>query len=85
MKVIKFSAVWCPACLVGRPVWKKALEEVDNIAIEEYDYDLDTDMIEKYEIGDTLPVAILLDDSGNELRRLIGEKKKEEIIEFIRG
>lgn len=83
MKIIKFSAVWCPGCLVMKPVWKKVEEKYPNLDIIEYDYDIDEDEVNIYNVGDKLPVVIKLDDNGSEIRRLIGEKKENEIIEFI--
>ena len=39
--------------------------------------------VKKYNVGNKLPVAIILDDDNNELERIIGEKKKEEVISVI--
>ena len=83
MKIIKFGAVWCPGCLVMRPVWKEVLIDYPNLDITEYDYDMDEEKIFKYNIGDKLPVMILLDEEGNELKRLIGEKSYNEIVDFL--
>ena len=44
---------------------------------------MDEDYVVKYNVGDKLPVIIKIDDNGCEIARLIGEKKKEEIIGFI--
>lgn len=85
MQIIKFNAVWCPGCLVMRPVWKKVLEAFPNFKITEYDYDVDEDEVLKYQVGDKLPVAIMLDDDGKEVKRLVGEKSMEELIRFIEG
>ena len=84
MKIIKFGAVWCPGCLVMRPVWKEVLKDYPNLNITEYDYDMDEELVEKYNVGDKLPVVIMLDDNDKEIKRLIGERKKEEIIQFIK-
>ena len=83
MKIIKFSAVWCPGCLVMTPVWKKVEEKYPNLDIIEYDYDIDEDEVNIYNVGDKLPVVIKFDDNDLEVGRLIGEKKENEIIEFI--
>lgn len=83
MKIIKFSAVWCPGCLVMKPVWKKVEEKYPNLDIIEYDYDIDEDEVNIYNVGDKLPVVIKFDDNDLEVGRLIGEKKENEIIEFI--
>lgn len=84
MKIIKFGAVWCPGCLVMRPVWKEVLIDYPNLDITEYDYDMDEELVEEYNVGDKLPVIIMLDDNDKEIKRLIGERKKEEIIQFIK-
>lgn len=83
MKILKFGAVWCPACLVMKPVWKEINNLYSKLDITEYDYDMDEDYVVKYNVGDKLPVIIKIDDNGSEIDRLIGEKKKEEIIRFI--
>lgn len=83
MKILKFSAVWCPACLVMKPVWKEINKLYPSLDITEYDYDMDEEYVVKYNIGDKLPVIIKIDDNGYEIDRLIGEKKKDEIISFI--
>lgn len=84
MKLIKFGAVWCPGCLVMRPILKEVKEEFPLLDITEYDYDLDEEEVLKYNVGSKLPVIIMIDSSGTEVKRLIGEKKKQEIIDFIK-
>lgn len=84
MKLLKFNAVWCPGCLVMKKVWKDVIEENPDIIVQEYDYDIDEDEVIKYNVGEKLPVVIMVDELGNEVKRLIGEKRKEEIIGFIK-
>lgn len=82
MKLIRFEAVWCPACLIMKQRLKKInLENVEQIV---YNYDIDTEMINKYEIGQILPVMILEDENGHELTRMIGEKSISEIENTIK-
>ena len=83
MKIIKFSAVWCPGCLVMKPVWKQIKTLYPDLKIVEYDYDLDEKEVLEYNVGEKLPVVIMLDENNKEVKRLIGEKKKEEILEFL--
>lgn len=83
MKILKFGAVWCPACLVMKPVWKEINNLYPDLDITEYDYDMDEDYVVRYNVGYKLPVIIKIDNNGCEIDRLIGEKKKEEIIRFI--
>lgn len=83
MKIIKFSAIWCPGCLVMRPIWNKIEEKYNNIELIEYDYDVNEEEVNKWNIGNLLPVSIILDDNMNELDRLIGEKSLDDIIKVI--
>lgn len=74
------SAVWCPSCLILNRHLKKLKENYD-IEITKLDYDFDD--IEEYNVGDKLPVIILKDENDNEIKRLIGEKSYQEIIDFL--
>ena len=51
-----------------------------DIDVESLDYD--TDDIEKYNIGEILPVYIKIKD-GKEIDRLIGEHSKKDIERFL--
>lgn len=78
MKIVVISAVWCPSCLL----LNKNLKKLKGYDIEKYDYDFDSDIVKKYNIGKVLPVMILEKD-GLELGRLNGEKSYDEIVEFL--
>lgn len=84
MKILKFNAIWCSGCIVMKKIMKEIEEQYPNITIESYDYDMDEDMVKKWNIGDIIPVLVFLDEQGNEIGRLIGEKTKKEIIEEIK-
>jgi len=64
-----------------KPRWGK-IETEFNLDSEFYDYDERPDIVSKYSIGQTLPVAILVNGEV-ELHRFIGEVSKKEIIEKI--
>ena len=84
MKVIKVGAVWCPGCLVMRPIWKRI--EVENLWLktEYYDYDEHKDVVDRYRINNgVLPVFIFLDKDDNEFLRLTGEVSRERILQVI--
>ena len=76
MEVIRISAVWCSSCLVMKSRFNEVASEL-NIKVIDYDYDIDTDMVEKYNVTDVLPVYIKGD------KRLVGEHTKEEIRKFL--
>ena len=84
MKLVKVTAIWCMSCIFMNEVLKK-IENKNEKRYEtiEYDFDADAEEIAPYNVGEILPVYILLDDNGNELARSIGEKKKKELIEFF--
>ena len=80
MKIIKISAIWCPACIITTNALNK-LRNNYNFELEELDYDFDD--VEKYNVGDTLPVLIFNKDD-KEIDRLIGEKNSKEIEEVLK-
>ena len=83
MKILKFGAVWCPACLVMRPIFKQIENEITDLNVENYDYDMNEEEVIQWEIGRKLPVYIFLDQNNNEIIRLIGEQKKDKLINII--
>ena len=51
----------------------------------DYDYDIDEEMVNKWEVGTLIPVMIFVDENDKEITRLRGEKTKKEIIDTIEG
>lgn len=84
MKIIKIGAMWCPACLIMNKRLKE-IEDKYSIEIINYDYDLDEEIVNKYNVGEVLPELIFLDDNDNEFNRLIGEQDINNIIKIIEG
>jgi thiol-disulfide isomerase/thioredoxin len=83
MKVLKFGAVWCPGCLIMKPRWKEIEAENVWLQTEYYDFDNDKEVVNKYNITDTLPTFIFLDKEDNEILRLNGEIDKDELVNLI--
>lgn len=81
MKVVKFSAIWCPACLIMNNRINK-IKDKYNLDIIEYDYDIDEEKVEEYIVGKTLPVIIFIKDNV-EVKRLIGEISEKKLEEEI--
>ena len=84
MKLIKITALWCLSCILMNDRINNVLKDINNVELTEFDYDDDEEKIEKYNIGKTLPVLIILDDKGNEIKRSIGEKSEKELIDFLK-
>ncbi len=84
MKLIKITASWCMSCILMNEILKEIEEEYAlNYQTEPYDFDNDAEKIAKYDVGTILPVYILVDESGKELGRSVGEKSKKELIQFF--
>ena len=82
MKIIKINAMWCPGCLISKSIWNDIESEYPNHEYISLDYDLDEDEVSKYNVGDILPVVIFI-KNGVELKRIIGEKSKKEILNEV--
>jgi hypothetical protein len=83
MKIIRINAVWCSACLVMKKVYKKIQLTEPSLVWEDFDYDLDHDRLVQWQLGTTLPVMIFIDEAGQELGRLIGEKSYDQVMVVI--
>ena len=81
MEIIKIGAMWCPGCIVMKKIIKQ-IEEEYSLEIKSLDLDFDEEEVKKYNVGKTLPVFIFEKD-GKEVKRLIGEKKYEDLKEVI--
>ena len=82
MKIIKINAMWCPGCLISKNIWNEIEKDFPKHEYINLDYDLDEEEVSKYNVGDILPVVIVLDDN-KEIKRIIGEKKRTEILDEI--
>lgn len=80
MKIVRIGASWCSSCLIMKSRFQEVIDTLSDIEIINYDYDFDDDKVEEYNVGEVLPVYIRLDNN----ERLIGEKSKEEIVEFLK-
>lgn len=82
MKIVKIGAMWCPGCIIMHKTWDKIKENYPELEIISYDLDMDSEEVEKYNVGETLP-AIIFYNNAEEYKRLVGEKKYEDIENVI--
>ncbi len=61
-----------------RPRYHRYCQE-HGWVMEEIDFDTEEETIASWEIGGTLPVAIIMDEQGKERGRLVGEHRNEEL------
>lgn len=83
MKILRISAIWCPSCIIMRPIYDEIVKEY-NLESEELDFDFDEERVEPLEVGNILPVAIIYDNENKELKRICGEKNINQIREIIK-
>jgi len=83
MKVLKFGAVWCSGCLVMKPRWTEIEAENPWLQTEYHDFDNEKEIVNKYQIDDTLPTFVFLDKDDQEFLRLNGEVSKDELLKII--
>ena len=83
MKIIRISAIWCSSCIIMKSRFNDVIKNY-SIEVIDYDYDLDEEEINKFSVGNILPVYIKINDE-KEISRLVGEHSKEEIINVIEG
>ena len=81
MRVVLITAIWCPSCIIMRPRYYQYFKNL-NIEINELDFDDDEKEIEKYKIGSTLPVCIVL-NGEEEVIKIIGEKSEKELNKLL--
>lgn len=81
MKIIKITAIWCVSCIIMNNNID-ALKNQYDLNIYELDYDFDEE-VKKYNVGKILPVLIFVDSNNNEIKRIIGEKTKQELIKIF--
>ena len=82
MKVLKFYADWCAPC----KVLTNTIEMYYNgdVEIESVNIESDMDKAIEYKVRG-VPLCILLDDNGNELKRKSGTMLIDEFEDFVKA
>lgn len=77
MNIILVTALWCPSCIIMRPLYEKVINNL-NLHCKELDFDDDESEVDKLNVGSTLPVCIIYRDD-KEVMRIIGEKNLNDL------
>ncbi len=80
-KIIYFSAPWCGPCKVLGPTMEKLSSE---LPITKINVDEDSNTSVKYGIRN-VPTLVLIDKSGKELNRLVGNVSEQQVKQFYNG
>ena len=75
-----YSAPWCEPCQVLGPIMDRVS---GTIPVEKVNIDYEMDRARSANVG-SVPTVILV-ENGQEVRRFVGMRSQEQIMQFING
>lgn len=81
--IFYFTADWCNPCKRMKPIAEDLNREYSDITIKFIDVDSEIDFAKAFKIQ-SVPTLVLIEGDA-EVRRMIGAKTKDELMEFING
>ena len=81
--LLDFNASWCGPCQMLKPIFAELASEQNECKFGSVDVDANQVLAEEYNVF-SIPCLIYF-KNGVEVKRSIGLKKKEEIIDLIGG
>ena len=82
MILLKFSASWCNPCRQLSRTLQTLPEDQLPVSIQEIDIDKETGMSAMWKIR-SVPTLVLLDETGEEIKRISGALTKDQLIKFL--
>ena len=79
-QIFYFTAEWCGPCKALGPVMEKVAE---TISVEKINIDYETDRTKAAGVM-SVPTVVLA-ENGQEIRRFVGAKSYQEVMNFING
>ena len=79
--LVDFWAAWCGPCQMLLPVVEGLAEEVTDAKICKVNVDEQPQLAEKFKVM-TIPTLVVIKD-GKEVRRSVGVKPKDQILDLI--
>ena len=76
-----FNAQWCGPCKMLKPIIDSIADERKDIKVVSIDIDEEDELAEKYEVF-SIPCVVVF-KNGEEVRRSVGFKQKQEILNLI--
>jgi|TARA_R110000744_G_scaffold311782_1_gene419214 thioredoxin 1 len=80
-KIIYFTAPWCGPCRALGPVMDKLSL---TIPVHKVNIDNDTEKSTAYSVRN-VPTLIKVDDNNNEIKRMVGNKSEQDILNWFNG
>lgn len=82
MTLLKFSASWCNPCKQLSKTLQSIPQEELPFDIQEIDIDKETGMTSMWNVR-SIPTLVILDPTGEELRRSTGSLTKDQLLKFL--
>jgi thioredoxin-like negative regulator of GroEL len=79
-QIFYFTAPWCEPCQVLGPIMDKVNQQV---RVEKVNIDYEMDRARGANVG-SVPTVILV-ENGQEVRRFVGARSYEQVMQFING
>ena len=76
-----FSAPWCGPCKMFGPTMDRIASQ--GIQVKKINIDYEADAVTKYGVR-SVPTTILV-ENGNEVKRFVGAKSENQVIEWYNG
>tara|TARA_Y100000356_G_C11157432_1_gene234057 strand:- start:65 stop:313 length:249 start_codon:yes stop_codon:yes gene_type:complete len=80
-KILYFTATWCGPCKALAPRMEQLASQINY---QKIDVDSDRELSAKYGVRN-VPSLVLIDQSGQELNRMVGVHSNEQILNFYNG
>lgn len=79
-QIFYFSAPWCVPCQTLGPIMDKVAQQ---IPVEKVNVDYETDRARAANVS-SVPTVVLT-ENGQEIRRFVGARSYEQVMQFING
>ena len=79
-QIFYFSADWCVPCQTFGPIMEQTSQKIQ---VQKINIDYEPNVIAKYGVK-SVPTVILV-ENGQEVRRFVGPKSYQEVMNFING
>ena len=76
-----FNAQWCGPCKMLKPIIDSIAEERKDVKVVSIDIDEEDELAEKYEVF-SIPCVVVF-KNGEEVKRSVGFKPKQDILNLI--
>ena len=85
MKLLKFYADWCAPCKNMTRLMESMGDKI-TVPVESIDIDNEDNagVVKKYGVR-TIPMFVLLNNDGVEIKRNVGSMDEKKLLEFLKG